>query len=183
MERITFTPNQSRASGRKVIAVLFAAFGGGLGALFFCAGLTTLALIGSEAWLMGLAFAGGGLFFGAVFLLFGFIFYRGSKRPELIQLDDMALVYTYGETKTVLRLAEITHLQGQWRPSQRHGHWAIVIRDRREQEIELDVPQGFYLATFDVLPILQALMPRLPSTVEVDQRVQGYLASGKMSAW
>jgi hypothetical protein len=187
METTTYKPHSGRLGMRRIIGGAFALFGGGMGCLFFLGGILILLLmLGSEtapqeALPVTLLFACGGPGLGVVFAVIGAIVgFSGGN--EQVQLTAEALAYTQGKTTTTLYLSEIAHLEGKWRPGTRAGtgHWALVITDQYGDAIELDIPQGAYLATFDVAPILRDLLSRLPATAQIEPRVQNYVTTGRM---
>ncbi len=189
METITYKPDTGRQKMRRAFGIIFGLFGGGMGCLFFFGGILVLIItLGSGAnwqdvWPIALMFSGGGLFGAILFLVIGGVIGFAGESEE-VQLTGEALIYTQGKKGTTLPFNAIARLKGERRASgtgSGSGHWVVVITDQFESSVELDVPQGVFLATFDTLPILQALLPRLPDTVEIDSRVQNYLSTGRMT--
>ncbi len=184
--KLTFKPNPGRLTAQRVIGLALAVGGGGLGCCFLLVGVLLLPVLlnaestsgGSALW--GLVFPVAGLLFLVFFVGMGAALAL-SHTGELVQLTAGSIVHAQGKSSTALPLTEITNLQVRYAPGYRTpGHWVLVISGQSGQLIELDIPQPGYLAAFDVLPILRELLPRLPCTVRIDPRVQGYAATGQM---
>jgi hypothetical protein len=188
MESKVYKPSASNLLIRGFVGMLFAFTGGTLGCMSLLVGslvvLFLLAIsegIPPQAWVFAAAIPVGGLIFGTLSMVVGLLT-AFSGRNDQIELTAEALHYTLGNATTTMYLSDITGLTSQWckRPQQR-GHWVLQIKDKVGHSVELAISQGGYFGAFEVLPILQDLMPRLPAAVEIDPRIQAYLAMGKMS--
>lgn len=175
---VVYKSDSNRLRTRQIWGVWLALSGGGLGCLGFLLGL--LLLKTPAGWLPGVILSAGALI-GAAAFVSGGVWLALSGRSDEVQLTPNALAYTHGPSATILPLAEITRLESRWAQGRRGGgHWALVIIDRFGHAIELDIPCGRSQAPFEVRPLLRDLFSRLPGPVEVDLRLQNYVATGQM---
>lgn len=177
VKTVIYKPNLDRLRTRRNWGVWLALSGGVLGCLGFLLGLLLLKMWVS--WLPGAMLSAGALM-GAAGFVAGGVWLALSSRSDEVQLTPDALAYTHGPSATILPLAEITRLESRWAGGRHGGHWALVIMDRFGQAIELDIPCGPSQAPFEVRPLLRDLFFRLPGPVEVDLRLQNYVATGQM---
>jgi hypothetical protein len=171
---------------RQHLGGFFAMIGGATLLLFLLAGLLLLPfVVGSKmmtstGWFLGLIFLGGTLLIGLGFIGLGIRLIRSSRNDQ-IQITPDSFTYAHGQTAITLALSEITRLESRWRQGRRGRiYWALVIMGQFDKAIELEIPEGVYLTTFEVRPILRDLLSRLPAPVEVDLRLQNYVATGQM---
>ncbi|MCK6627874.1 MAG: hypothetical protein L6R45_22190 [Anaerolineae bacterium] len=178
LSTVVYKPTPDRLRTRQVWGAFLALSGGGLGCLVFLLGL--LLLKTTENWVLGVTISAGALM-GAVAFISDGLSLALSGRRDVVQLTPDALTYTHGPRAIILPLAEITRLESRWAQGRRgRGHWALVIMDRFGRAIELDIPYGRSPAPFEVRPLLRDLFSRLPGPVEVDLRLQNYVATGQM---
>ncbi|GAB4430504.1 MAG: hypothetical protein Fur0044_28190 [Anaerolineae bacterium] len=178
VKTLVYKPAPDRLQTRQIWGAWVALSGGGLGCLVFLLGL--LLFKATANWLLGLTISAGALMGAVAFISDGLSLALSGRRDE-VQLRPDALAYTHGPRATILPLAEITRLESRWAQGWRgRGHWALVIVDRFGQAIELDIPCGHSPAPFEVRPLLRDLFSRLPGPVEVDLRLQNYVATGQM---
>ena len=185
MEPVVFKPDRSRNAARRIFGGVLGIGGGGLGCLFFLAGLFMIpvALDGAKTnkgalWLLMIPIAG--LLFMLVFAGFGavLVFTGASDR---IVVSAEAITHKSGKATMTLSFQEIASLDTTWVwDSPKAGHWALVISAHSGGRIELGIAQGAYLAFFDVQAILKALLPLLPATVQIAPRIQAYASTGSM---
>ncbi len=192
METIMFKPNPRHTALWKIVG-LFAA---GAGGIFVCVfgfiavftmmiGMPTTDAPGSSPLLPVALMLGAGVCVGGLFIVIGLLFLF-SRSKEQLTLTPEALIISTGKAETRLPLAEITALQAVRRASANVGsssppHWAARIESRFEKPVELDISGARFLAQFDMQPVLQKLLPRLPAEAEIDQRLQTYIETGKIS--
>lgn len=184
MATITYKPNPGRLRGRRILGGVLAVGGGCLGCLLFLGGLLMLPLFlenahrGARLW--GFMFPLTGLAFLIVFVGAG-VLVGFRHAGDRVHLTSDSIIYAQGKISTTLPLPEIIRLQAKFiRNPRGAGHWALSISGRSGDSIELDIGQPGYLATFDVMPIAQELLPRLPAAAEIDPRIRGYAATGQM---
>lgn len=185
MEPLIFKPDRSRNTARRVFGTAIGLGGGGLGCAFLLIGLLLIpvALEGAKTnkgalWLFMVPAAG--LLFILVFGGFAIVLWR-TGASECVVLSAEAIALDSGKAATTLYLHEIASLSVTWVwDSPRVAHRALVITAQSGGRIELGIAQGAYLAIFDVRPILKALLPLLPVTVQIDPRIQTYAATGRM---
>lgn len=178
VKTLVYKPTPERLRTRQIWGAWVALSGGGLGCLVFVLGL--LLLKTTENWVLGMTISAGALMGAVAFISDGLSLALSGHR-DVVQLTPDALTYTHGQSATIVPLAEIIRLESRWAQGRRgRGHWALVIMDRFGQAIELDIPYGCSLASFEVRPLLRDLFSRLPGRVEVDLRLQNYVATGQM---
>jgi hypothetical protein len=130
--------------------------------------------------------------FGVVFVaLGGWRWY--SNRQQRLQLTPQALVSFSRGKRFQLPLAEISGISARegvyWAKDPlsqvdiqtQHRYWIARIETRAGNYLDLDVTQGGYIGLFDVPRVLRDLLPRLPTSVQVDPRIQSYLATGRIA--
>ena len=188
METLVFKPNPRHTALWQIGGLLFA----GAGCTFMCLfGLMTafMLTIGAEKAATAdsnpsstaLMFSAG-ICLGVVFVVAG-LFLTFRPRKERLTLTPEALVIFNGKTETRLPLVEITSLQAVRRVDSpgSPAHWGVRIESRFERPVELDISSRGFLAQFDMQPVLQNLLPRLPDEVQVDPRLKTYAETGKIS--
>ncbi len=180
---MVFKPSASRTGARRIFGVIIAGGGLLLGGAVLLVGLLLLPAIfegakTNPAALWGLMLPVGGLLFVIVFGGVGAVlFFAGVGQEVRLTGESIALVSRTGTT--TLQFAQITSVGARFvRDSPTAGHWAMVVDASSGRRIELGLAQGAYLAMFDVQPIVNALLPRLPAGVLVDERVRKYAATG-----
>ncbi len=201
METLTYTPDPKLIQGKRTLGAVLTALGAGVAAISLCGGSVGLILVLAVGLIPGLPLIAvvsvGGLLVGLTFVAIGMVVRKKmASGAERIRITAAEFVYATPAGVTTMPLAEIAEIEGvwnkgEWSPNRmgsevsRHympGHWTIVIRDRQGQEVSLDVSNAGLLTTFDVVPILRGLLPRLPASTVVDPYVRDLAETGETVA-
>jgi hypothetical protein len=195
---MTYQPDRAHLAGRRVLSGAFLVVGLGLALLGCTSGLAltaaTLALGVPVGAGMGVGVAVAGLVGGLACAGVGIWLWRTQAGgAERVVLTEEALTLVTPGGSTTLRLDEIVALEAEWTPARwvrEYGagdlrtryppYWLLVVRDRHGEVLELQIafPGSGMMSTFDVLPILRALLARLPEDVPVDPRLVEYAETG-----
>jgi hypothetical protein len=179
-----FKPAASRLAARRIFGAVLAVAGLVLGGLLLAVGLLLTPVFLEAAKtnhgaLWGLMVPGAGRLLlvglgggGALLALIG----TGDR----VRLNAESIAVTRRGVTTTLALRDITAVGASFvRDTPRVGHWELVITADSGGRIDLGIAHAGYLAIFDVQPILNALLSRLPAGVQVDERVRQYAATGQ----
>lgn len=188
-----YFPDPRREHARRTMGGFLIIAGGGLGCLFLVIGLLVGPLYSANVAQDPLAEVIPGYLFPCLALVFGL----GSaglgvwliRRPHRgwLELTEDELVLISGRQSTALRLVDIERLSIVPKDSQTGrvpsglGSWLVHIEDRADQAINLAIGEPGHLATYDVVPILRDLLPRLPATTVVDDQVFHFLETGRVT--
>jgi hypothetical protein len=193
MEAITYTPTK----GAKTFSAIFGGFFAIIGGLFLCCGCGVGAMAlasysnaaqGQNAESLGVLplLACGFVALGGLFASAGIWVAIFAARGNQLQLSPNALIEKNGGRSTALGLADIIRLnvdQGwQTTSSGTPGvrYWYVLIETASGERIKLEITQDNYIGMFDVQRVMRDLLPRLPATTAVDQRIRDYVVTGRM---
>lgn len=194
MQTITYTATKSAKKFNALIGVFFAV----IGFLFFCFGLGAglLTMVSDSNATQGLSTESSAVLplLACGFLTAGGLSVTGgvwaaifAARGIQLQLTLDALIEKDGRRSTTLRLADITRLSvdQEWQRTRTSTpgvrYWYVLIETGRGGRIQLDITQENYFGKFDVQKVMSDLLPRLPATTIVDERIHEYLSTGRMA--